>query len=270
MKTIAFFNQKGGVGKTSSVFHLSAALAATGRRVLAVDNDPQGSLTQGVIGPVAFNKLGPRATLASVYAGNRPFPEEITVATARERLDLVPGHSGIDLFNHPAPELAPAEQQQCIREFLTQVDAEYDFALIDCPPNRYGASWSALVAADCVVIPLQPEDYGAQGIAPVLATMSDVHAGPNPGVRLLGFLVTMYDRRIGIHHVFRRKLAEMYPGDVFENPFPRASAFLEAVASRKSIVDHKPRSPGAIAVRAIADELVSRVDGLIAATTEQR
>ena len=268
MQKIAFFNQKGGVGKTSSTFHLAATLGTMGRRVLAIDNDPQGSLTQGIIGPAAFSALEPRETLLSCYAGNRPFPEDV-IRTTSQGFDLVAGSKGVDLYNRPAPELGPDDEQRCLRVFLDQVEPDYDLVLIDCPPNRYGASWSACVAADWIVIPLQPEDYGSQGISPVHETIEDVRQSQNPELRILGYLPTMVDRRLGLHGDYLSMLRKLYGPAVFESVFPRAKDFMESVAQRKAISAYKPRSAAAKAVRAIAAELDARAQGHFTPTVSE-
>src|SRR3954469_21431601 len=119
-------NQKGGVGKTSTCHHLAGTLAALGRRVLLIDNDPQASLTQGFWGPVATAGLDPSATVAALYAGDEPFPEQVVRPTGIEGIDLVPGSKAATDFNVPRPHEAPWPQQACIRAFLDEVKGGYD------------------------------------------------------------------------------------------------------------------------------------------------
>jgi chromosome partitioning protein len=130
--------------------------------------------------------------------------------------------------------------------------------LIDCPPNLYLCSWAALVASDYVIIPLQCEDYGAMGIGPVMDSIKAVQAGPNPGLRVMGLLPTMYDKRLGIHAAFEGALREMYGPLVFDSPIPLAKDFKESVAARQTIAHYKPRSASAKATRAVADEVMRR------------
>ena len=117
MKVVAMLNQKGGVGKSSTCHHLSGTLAAMGHRVLLLDNDPQSSLSQGFWGPVATKALDPAETIAGIYAGNRPFPDEVIKATGVPGIDLISGSRALDDFNSPHPRSADYEVQTCLRTF---------------------------------------------------------------------------------------------------------------------------------------------------------
>src|SRR3954464_13786548 len=125
MAVITLLNQKGGVGKTSTTHHLAGTLAAEGRRVLLLDNDPQASLSQGFWGPVATAGLDPSATIAAIYAGLDPFPEQVIRPTGIEGIDLVPGSKCATDFNVPRPFDAPPEAQACLRSFLAEVRDRY-------------------------------------------------------------------------------------------------------------------------------------------------
>src|SRR4051812_43944088 len=153
MPVIAMLNQKGGVGKTSTCHHLAGTLAASGRRVLALDNDPQASLSQGFWGPVATAGLDPSATIAALYAGLAPFPDQVIRPTGIPGIDLVPGSKVATRYNVPEPESTPHEAQACLREFLAEVRDDYDLVLIDNAPNLHLCSWAALVASDSLIVP---------------------------------------------------------------------------------------------------------------------
>lgn len=257
---IALMNQKGGVGKTSTTHHLAGTFAANGRRVLLIDNDPQASLSQGFWGPVATAQIEPSATVAALYDPDAdPFPEQVVRPTGVPGLDLVPGSQAATDFNVPRPYAAPPEAQACLRSFLDDVRNAYDLVLIDCPPNLHLCSWAALVAADHLIVPLQPEDYGAQGLGPVQESVDLVVGGPNPGLNLLGFLLTMFNPRLTIHKMFEAILREQYGAAVFETRVPYAADFKEAIAQRKTIMQYKPRGASAKAVKALADELLGRL-----------
>jgi chromosome partitioning protein len=256
---LTLLNQKGGVGKTSVCHHLAGTLATMGRRVLCVDNDPQSSLTQGFWGPAATHQLDPAETVAALYAGLDPFPEQLIRATPIAGVDLVAGSRAATDHNVPKPHDAPCIAQTCLRSFLAEVRERYDLVLIDCPPNLHLCSWAALVASDYLIVPLQAEDYGAQGLGPVQESMEHVTAGPNPGLSLLGFLITMYNARLAIHKLYDSLLREQYGPAVFETRIPYAADFKEAIAQRKPIAQYKPRSASAKAVRALADEVLARL-----------
>lgn len=261
MPTIVLLNQKGGVGKTSTCHHLAGTFAQDGRRVLLVDTDPQASLTQGFWGPQAARALDPATTVAAILAGDEPFPDQVIKPTGVSRIDLVPGSRRANSFNLPDPHLADPEVQVRLREFLdADVRARYDLILIDCPPNLCLCSWAALTAADGLIVPLQPEDYGAQGIIDVQESIALVQAGANPGLRLLGFLIMMYEARKSLHQMYDQRLRAMYGAAVFETRVPRAAEFPESIAQRTTVTTYKPRGAAAKAMKALVDEILGRVE----------
>jgi chromosome partitioning protein len=254
-------NQKGGVGKTSCTHHLSGTLAlGFGKRVLLVDTDPQSSLTQGWWGPVTTRQLSPEVTIAAVLRGDRPHPEQVIHPTGLDRVDLVPGSRTATSFNTPDPHLADTESQEVLRSFLEEVRGHYDLVLIDCPPNLHLCGWAALAASDHLVVPLQPEDYGAQGIADVLESLSRVNAAGFP-VALLGYLITMISPRRTLHQLYEEQLRELYGPAVFEARIPESPEFPEAISRRQTIAQYKPKGAAAKAVRALAEELLGRIAG---------
>jgi chromosome partitioning protein len=259
MQVLTFLNQKGGVGKTSCCFHLAGTLARGGRRVLLVDNDPQASLTQGFVGPSSALAIPSSSSVAAVYEpGADPLPEALVAPTGFPGVWIVPGSIHLTRFNK-LPDDAWPDSQDGLRSFLRAVDNEFDLALIDCPPNLHLCSWAALVASDHIVVPLQPEDFGSQGLAPVQESVEAVQGGPNPGLRLAGYLLTMFDRRLTVHLTYEAMLREMYGPAVFAAVFPRAKDYVEAVAARRPVGHYKPRAAAALAVAAVADELLRRV-----------
>src|SRR3954451_8449930 len=146
MPVITALNQKGGVGKTSTCYHLAGTLALAGRRVLLVDNDPQASLTQGFLGPQATRQLDPSESIASVYTQDALVASVIRPAGV-PGVDLLPGSRHATDFNLPSPHAADWSTQTALRDFLGEV-AGYDVILIDCPPNLHLCSWAALVASE--------------------------------------------------------------------------------------------------------------------------
>ena len=220
MPVITLLNQKGGVGKTSCTHHLSGTFAQMGRRVLLLDADPQSSLTQGWWGPVATRQLDPAATIAAVLRGDRPHPEQVIHPTGLAGVDLVPGSRAATSFNTPDPHRADPEVQGFLRAFLDEAAAGYDLVLIDCPPNLHLCSWAALAASDFLIVPLQPEDYGAQGIADVLESLARVRAAGYPVV-LLGYLITMCSPRRTLHQTLRGATARVVRHSGLRRPRPR-------------------------------------------------
>ena len=161
MAVITFLNQKGGVGKTSICFHLAGTLAQIGRRILIVDADPQSSATQGFLGPAEAERLDPTVTIVAIYQGDDPLPEQVIRPTPFAEIDLLAGSQFATSYNVPDPHRVDPQSQVGLRDFLVEVRANYDLILVDCPPNLHFCSWTALVASDYVVVPLQAEDFGS-------------------------------------------------------------------------------------------------------------
>jgi chromosome partitioning protein len=256
MRVIALLNQKGGVGKTSTCHHLAGAFSRLGLRTLLVDNDPQSSLTQGLLGPDAARALDPDDTIAAIHGGADPFPGRVIRPSGVEGVDLVPGSRLAARFNRPEPGLLPLDDQHNLDAFLARV-VGYDVALVDCPPNLHLCSWSALLAADALVVPTQPEDYGAQGLADVLESLAEARRVV-PKLRLAGFLLTKVEPRRCIHRLYEERLRDLHGADVFENRVPAAAAFVEAIAHRLPVEQYKPRCPAAQATRDLAAEFLTR------------
>jgi chromosome partitioning protein len=257
---VSLINQKGGVGKTSACHHLSGALAGTGKRILLVDNDPQASLTQGFFGPEAMRATEFRESVAALYGPDfAALPEVVIRPTGIERVAIIPGSVRLTQFNQ-LPTDRWSESEYGIREFLSEVRSEYDLILIDNPPNLHLCGWAALTASDGLVVPLQAEDYGAQGIVAVMEAVAAVRDRTNPALQMLGLLLTMYDKRLGIHVAYERHLREIYSQDVFEATFPLAKDFKEAVAARLPVSVYKPRSAAAKSILAVGEELFQRID----------
>ena len=260
MPVISLLNRKGGVGKSSCTHHLSGTLALMGRRVLVVDGDSQSSLSQGFLGPAAVRDLDPGETIAALYRGDEPFPEQVIWPTGIAGIDLLPGSRFANKWNLPDPQDQPFETQTCIRTFLAEVEDRYDVCLVDLPPNLCLNSWAALVASDFVICPLQAEDYGAQGIVDVQETIDDVKAGPNPDLKLLGFVITMFNPRKTIHQVYAARLRELYGALVCSTAIPHAADYPEAIAYRKPIAQYKPKGAAAKAIKSLAEEILQRID----------
>jgi chromosome partitioning protein len=259
-RVISFLNLKGGVGKTSSCHHLAGAFAKAGKRVLLVDNDPQASLTQGFYGPTVVGSIEPGDSVAALYNEDAtPAAAALVRPTGIDGVWLVPGSPHLAALNTtPAREWGPLETG--LRDFLEPARDAFDLVLIDNPPNLYLCARASLVASDFLVVPLQAEDYGAQGLGPVRSALSSVQAAVNPGLRLAGYLITMYDQRLAIHHSYDAILRESFGPAVFAARVPRAKDFVEAVAARAPVSHFKPRSAAAKAVQAVAEELTARVE----------
>jgi chromosome partitioning protein len=260
MHTVAFLNKKGGVGKTSACHHLSGALSQKGLRVLLVDADPQASLTQGLLGPETARAIPPRETIAALFddAGG-PRVAELVRPTTVAGVSLLAGSEAMEDLNVTRPaETGPL--QFALRDALGEVAAGFDLTLIDCPPNVQLCSWAALVAADGAVVPLQAEDYGAQGLVAIRRSLARVTAEANPELRLIGYLITMFNKSLGVHVSYEADLRQIYGEDVFTTVIPLAKDFKEAVILRQPVGTYKSRSAAAKVIAVLADELLARIE----------
>jgi chromosome partitioning protein len=259
MPIISSVALKGGVGKTTLTHHTAGALAASGRRVLCLDNDPQASLSSGIFGPSVVESMNPAETMAALYAGLDPLPEQVIRSSGITGLDVIAGHKAAGRFNTPEPYEAPADVQLCLRAFLAEVRGDYDIVLIDNPPNLNAASWAALIASDYLVVPVVPEDYGSSSLSPVFESVSLVLTGPNPHLRMLGMVLSMVQPRLAVHQLYEATLRDQHGDDILTTRVPLAADIKEAISARKPISHYKPRGASAKVFKALADELFTRM-----------
>ena len=258
MKTICFINQKGGCGKSSSCFHIAGHLVKSGRRVLVVDADPQGSLSQAIFGSEYVEMLESRDSLAALFDDDTcSAPFQLPKDTQWQRLSIICANHTLARYNRPEPE-REGLLQFALADYLESLDG-YDFVLIDCPPNLYQCSWNALLAADFVVVPLPPEDFGAQGLRAVHQAINNARQ-LNPRLQLLGHLVTRLDRRLVVHRAYEARIREFYADAVLRTVIPEACAFKVALACRKPVNFYAPDSRAALATKQLSDEILERMD----------
>lgn len=257
---ISFINQKGGVGKSASAFHLGGAFAVAGFNTLVIDADPQGSLSQGFFGSSTIENLAASETLAALF-DDESFISDVgalAVPTAFERLSVVRTNQALAPHNVPQPERL-AMKQFILREFLQSL-SDFDIVLIDCPPNLYQCTWNALIAANFVVIPVPPEDFATQGLRVVHQAIENARL-LNPELQLLGHLVTRLDARLLVHRSYENKLRSLYGESVLTTVIPEASAFKMALTCRQPVSHYSPGSRAAEVTAELARELLSRAAG---------
>ncbi len=256
--TICLINQKGGCGKSSTCFHLAGALAKEGMRVLLVDADPQGSLSQGFLGSALVESLPVSETMAALFDDETYFLDynQLPRPTLDELIQIVPANQHLARHNFPMPETTGLKQF-AVRNLLEEL-SDFDIVLIDCPPNLYLCSWNAMIAADYVVIPVPPEDFGTQGLRTVHQAVENVRE-LNPKLRRLGHLISRYDRRLLVHRSYERELRKLYQEMVLDTLIPEAAAFKVALTARMPVTHHAPRSRAANMTRELAKELLERI-----------
>ncbi len=260
-RIVAVLNRKGGSSKTGTCHHLGGTLARRGLRTLLLDVDGQANLTSGLLGPEVTEALDPAETIASIFDDEASLPPgQLVRPTAFPNLSIIPGSEAVERFNVPEP-WTTGLRQFVLRDALAEAADGFDVVLIDCPPAATQMmSWSALVAADGVLVPLQPEDHGALGMKSMRKIIARVRAEANPGLALVGFLLTMYNKSLGVHLTYEGYLRQQFGDDVFAATVPLAKDFKEAVTYRKPVVDYKPRGAAAKAIAALADEFLARLD----------
>jgi chromosome partitioning protein len=247
---LAVANQKGGVGKTTTTLNLGANLAARGRRVLVVDIDPQGNLTQGL--GVQLDNLA-----YSIYEVllNPEKGAGFAIVRTASGVDLLP--ATLDLAGAEAELAGHVGRELLLREALNQVHDAYDFILIDSPPNLGLFTLNALAAATSVLVPLQVHVYALKAIPTLEKTIALVRK-LNPPLAIGGILVTQYDRRTNLSQVIAEESRRSYGALVFKTVIPFNTRLAEAPAAGEPISQYDPRSPGAVAYRDLAEEVERR------------
>ncbi len=261
-RIIAFCNQKGGVGKSTSSQNLAAFLAALGKRVLLVDIDPQANTTSGM-------GLQPRKIEKSVYhafISDVPI-EEIVKKTQLLSVDLLPATASLA---GAAIELISVKQREYrLRAVLEPLKRKYDFIIIDSPPSTGLLTLNALTASHKVIIPVQCEYYALEGLVDLLETIQIVNGHLKTRVAVMGALLTMYDRKSRLHRAVVKEIRRKFPGYVFETVIPRNVSLAEAPSFGKTILQYDPYSHGAKAYRQLAEEVL-RLDGARKIETAER
>ncbi len=254
-RIIAIANQKGGVGKTTTCINLGASLAATRRRVLLVDLDPQGNATVGS----GVDKHGVEHTAYELLMGSAAV-EQVIQHCPTAGYDLIPTNR--DLTAAEVELLTAPQRERRLREALLQVRERYDLILIDCPPSLSMLTVNALVAADSVMIPLQCEYYALEGLADLLNTVESVRAAANPTLEIEGVLRTMYDPRNNLATDVSAQLANHFGDKLYRTVVPRNIRLAEAPSHGVPVLTYDKSSRGATAYLALAGEMLRRADGL--------
>lgn len=253
--TVAITNQKGGVGKTTTAVNLAAALAIAERRTLLVDADPQGNTTSGV----GIAKLELQVSLYDVLVDEHPARDVILPVSGLRHLSVLPATQ--DLVGAELQLVERPFRESALRRVLEPLEQEYDYIVVDCPPSLGLLTLNVLAAVQQLIIPIQCEYYGLEGISQLLNTVRLVQQNINPGLAIGGVLLTMYDSRLNLCRQVAEDATEYFGPKVFGTPIPRNVRLAEAPSFGKPILLYDMHSVGAKSYLAVAQELLQRVEG---------
>lgn len=276
---VSIFNQKGGVGKTTSVVNLAVALVKEGKKILVIDMDPQANTTTGL----GVDKEG-----ASVYdlfyeilndkeENEKEKNEELEEneedkkarTEAEKRIDfskyiketdsgvfLIKSESSLSGLEVELVNLDPVSRTEVLKQIVGQIEEEYDFVLIDCPPSLGLLSINALVASDSIIIPIQTEYYALEGVSELMNTYKLVKDSLNKNLEIEGVLLTMFDKRTNLSYEVVEEVKSYFKNKVFKTMIPRNVRLAEAPSYGKSVLEYEERSKGATAYKMLAQELI--------------
>lgn len=252
-KIISIFNQKGGVGKTTTSINLSAGLGKLGKKVLLLDLDPQGNSTSGL----GIDKREMDKQIYDILTGEIGIKEAIYESSA-ENVHLIPSNNdlaGLEI------ELASEDGwQRTLLDLIGDISQDYDYIFIDCPPSLGILSIIGLVASNSVIIPVQCEYYALEGVSQLFDTIELVKRGFNPNLEIEGVVLSMFDGRTNLSIQVVDEVKAFFKGKVYVNIIPRNVRLAEAPSHGLSIMDYDSKSKGSIAYMDLAEEFLDLVE----------
>ncbi len=294
MKKISIFNQKGGVGKTTSVVNIAVALARLEKKVLVIDMDPQANTTTGL----GVDKYTEEDSIYDLfYELDDSIDNEEDKAIDIEKEDqedfestnisldiddeekesrdieidfskyinetesgvfLIKSESSLSGLEVELVSLDPVKRTQVLKNIVDKIDDSYDYVIIDCPPSLGLLSINALVASDSIIIPIQTEYYALEGVSELMNTYKLVKDSLNENLDIEGVLLTMFDKRENLSYEVVEEVKSYFKGKVFRTMIPRNVRLAEAPSYGKSVIEYEERSKGAVAYKMLAQEIIDR------------
>ncbi len=250
-KTISIFNQKGGVGKTTTCINFAAALGRKGKKTLLVDVDPQGNSTSGV----GVDKSDISASSYDLLINETP-AKDVIINTEFKNLDVLPAN-----INLAGAELELAENEnrfKVLKKALASVVMEYDYIIIDCPPSLGLLSLNALTASDTLIVPLQCEYYALEGLSQLVGTVRTVKQNYNEHLELEGIIFTMYDSRLKLNQQVMEEVDKFFPNKSYRTVIPRSVKLAEAPSFGAPVIYYEKYSKPSFAYKKFTDEFLKK------------
>ncbi len=251
IKLLAVANQKGGVGKTTTSVNLAASLALAGKRVLLVDLDPQGNATTGS----GVDKSSLISSVYEVLLGRKPIPE-VVQRSEQAGFDVLPANR--ELAGAEVELVDMDKRERMLANAVAEVEDDYDYVIIDCPPALNLLTLNGLCAARSVLIPMQCEYYALEGLSDLVNTIRKVRSSLNPELEIEGLLRTMFDGRSSLVRQVSEQLCSHFGRKVYDTIIPRNIRLAEAPSYGVPVYYHDKSSKGAKAYQALAEELIAK------------
>jgi len=250
-KAIAIFNQKGGVGKTTTNINLAACLVQKGKKVLVIDIDPQGNTTSGL----GISKKDLPHSIYELLTDDDMDPAKVIMHTSMENLDIIPANANLAGAEVELVQLKGREKR--LKRVISLIKDDYDYIFIDCPPSLGLLTINSLTAVDSVLIPIQCEFYALEGVSQLMSTIEIVKKNLNPGLMIQGVILSMFDGRTNLSIQVVEEVKKYFREKVYTTVIPRNVRLAEAPSYGMPIAEYDPRSAGAAAYREFAEEFLS-------------
>lgn len=251
-KIVAFANQKGGVGKTTSAINLAASLAVLGKKVLLVDSDPQGNASSGL----GIAKREMEDHLYHCYMDGASLESVIKKVAGLENLWLLPTH--MDLIGVEVELITVDKREKLFSQIIAPATLSYDYIFVDCPPSLGLLTINALSAADSVIIPMQCEYFALEGLSLLVQTIRRIKKAHNPTLYIEGLLLTMFDRRNNLTHLVAQEIKRHFAKQLYRTIIPRNVRLSESPSHGKPVVLYDRRSTGALSYLELGKEFLRK------------